>query len=378
MMGNAFIDGDFPGGNVRVERVDGNDVHLHQDLRDTEGWWFYWAFRVRGAGGRTLRFHFTDRDPVGARGPAFSLDAGATWQWLNRDFSPAGFTFAFPPGGPEVRLAFGMVYTQTRGDRFLASLGRSPHLRAEPLATTRKGRPVERLLAGRLDGPPDHRVVVTARHHCCEMMASYTLEGLVTAVLADDATGRWLRAHVVFAVLPFMDKDGVEEGDQGKNRRPHDHNRDYGGRSVHAETSALRAWLPHWLDGRDALALDLHCPWIRGDQDEGVYQVGDADPAMWARQRRLGAILERVQSGALAYRVAHDLPFGASWNTDANTGTGTSFVRWAAALPGVRLATVFEIPYATANGCEVNAETARAFGWDLARAIVEYLRQPEA
>ena len=62
-----------------------NRVFLRQDLRDTEGFWFYWYFRVRGASGRTLTFHFTDGKPVGVRGPAISLDEGATWTWLGAD-----------------------------------------------------------------------------------------------------------------------------------------------------------------------------------------------------------------------------------------------------------------------------------------------------
>ena len=42
------------------------------------------------------------------------------------------------------------------------------------------------------------------------------------------------------ALVPFVDKDGVEEGDQGKNRAPRDHNRDYAGASMYPETGALR------------------------------------------------------------------------------------------------------------------------------------------
>ncbi|MCK5803638.1 MAG: peptidase M14, partial [Lentisphaeria bacterium] len=53
------IDSDFAGGNIVVENVDGDEVRLHQDLRDTARDWFYWCFRVRGAEGRTLRFLFT-------------------------------------------------------------------------------------------------------------------------------------------------------------------------------------------------------------------------------------------------------------------------------------------------------------------------------
>ena len=41
------IDADFPGGNIVLDRIEGDTVLLHQDLRDTEGDWFYWYFRER-------------------------------------------------------------------------------------------------------------------------------------------------------------------------------------------------------------------------------------------------------------------------------------------------------------------------------------------
>jgi hypothetical protein len=53
------------------------------------------------------------------------------------------------------------------------------------LAVTARGREVETLRLGCLRAEPRHRVLLTARHHCCEMMASYVLEGVVAGVLAD-------------------------------------------------------------------------------------------------------------------------------------------------------------------------------------------------
>ena len=81
-MVDPLIDCDFPGGNIIVEGIDGDDVRLRQDLRDTDGFWFWWSMRVRGAAGRTLRFNFTDGKVVGVRGPAASPDGGRTWRWL--------------------------------------------------------------------------------------------------------------------------------------------------------------------------------------------------------------------------------------------------------------------------------------------------------
>ena len=73
------VDADFPGGNVIVERIDGDNIHVRPDLRDTVGDWFYWNFRVRGAAGRTITVHFTKGNPIGVRGPAVSIDGGKSW-----------------------------------------------------------------------------------------------------------------------------------------------------------------------------------------------------------------------------------------------------------------------------------------------------------
>ena len=62
------VDCDFPGGNILVDEIDGDTIALHQDLRDTEGDWFYWYFRVRGAAGREVTVRFTGSDVIGVQG----------------------------------------------------------------------------------------------------------------------------------------------------------------------------------------------------------------------------------------------------------------------------------------------------------------------
>lgn len=166
-----MIDCDFPGGNIIAERIDGDDVFVRQDLRDTDRDWFYWYFRVRGAAGRTVRFHFTGSNVIGTRGPGMSEDGGVTWRWLGNDaVDEQSFVYAFANDADDVRFSFGMPYVQADLDRFLASYVDSDYLVAETLCETHKGRDVEMLYVGRLDGGADLRVLITARHHCCEMM----------------------------------------------------------------------------------------------------------------------------------------------------------------------------------------------------------------
>jgi hypothetical protein len=375
-MMSVEIDCAFPGGNILVDKVEGDRVALRQDRRDTEGWWFYWHFRVRGAAGRTLRFEFTDGKPVGVRGPAVSLDEGGTWAWAGAGSATQdSFDHSFGGGDDSVRFSVGMPYTGENWAAFLGRLGWSPALEAGELCRSRKGRAVELLRAGRLDGGARFRTALTCRHHCCEMMASYALEGLVEAVLAGDELSRWFRENVELLIVPFVDKDGVEDGDQGKNRRPRDHGRDYDDGQLYPETRAIRELLPAWAGGRPLAAIDLHCPWIRGEWNEHIYQVGHDTPWVWAEQQRFGRVLESVVKGPLPYVAAKDLAFGQAWNTGKNYSQGAGFKRWAESIPGLRLATSFEVPYANAEGAEVNAGSARAFGQDLAAALRLYLEE---
>lgn len=367
------VDANFPGGNIIVEAIDGDTVTLRQDLRDTDRWWFYWCFRVRGAAGKTVTFNFTDGAPIGVRGPAMSRDEGATWAWLGPQRGNKSFSFAFPADAGSVRFSFGMAYTEAHLKTFLGRFAKHPALIQETLCQSPKGRAVEQLRIGKVTGEPRYRVLVTCRAHACEMMTSYAAEGLIEAVLADTAEGRWFRDNVELLVIPFVDKDGVEDGDQGKNRRPRDHNRDYDAASIYPETRAIQEFVPRWSAGKLRMTFDLHCPSIRGSHNEVIYLVGSQNPDIWQEQERFGAMLERVRQGPLIYRASDNLPFGVKWNTSQNFAAGTSGSRWASGLPGVQLATSIELPYANASGGEVNATTARAFGHDLARAIREYL-----
>lgn len=365
------VDAAFPGGNIVVEAIEGDTVALHQDLRDTRDHWFYWCFRVQGAAGRTLDFKFTRGNVIGVRGPAVSTDHGRTWRWLGAEaVNDSTFRFHLPSGAQEARFCMTIPYLEANLRQFLARYRDSPGLRADVLCKTKKGREVELLHLGRLDGQCRFRVLLAARHHACETMASYGLEGILESVLADTDEGRWFRQQVEFLVVPFMDKDGVEEGDQGKGRQPRDHNEDYAGESSHASVRALRDLVPRWSQGRLRLALDMHCPSIRGGWHEQIYFVCRRENA-WPEVQHFSAILKAVQTGPLRFNL-NATDSNAKWRTSPDSDSA-KFAGWAGRLPGVRLATTIEIPYANAGGGEVTAETARALGRDVARAVRRFL-----
>lgn len=372
--GDVSVDCAFPGGNIIVDSIEGATVSLRQDLRDTAGDWFYWHFRVRGAAGRTLAVRFTRSAVIGARGPAVSLDRGLSWQWSETaDAARQSFTYAVPSGSQEARFCMTIPYLESNLRAFLKRYRRSRFLRTGVLCRTTIGRSVELLEAGAVGDETRPVILLTARHHACESIAGFTLEGLLGAVLdAGEPCGR-LRRNFRFLAVPFVDKDGVEDGDQGKNRRPRDHNRDYSGASVHASPAAIRKLVGSWPAGRLRFALDLHGPWLRGAGNEEIHFVGGPAKESWARIERLAAVLESIQTGPLPFRARNNLPFGKSWNTAANTSQGKSFSGWAAELPGIWAAGSLEIPYANAGGAVVTADAARALGSDLACSLGEVL-----
>jgi len=373
------IDANFPGGNILVEGQQGNNIFLRQDMRDTTGDWFYWAFAVSGAAHQKLTFHFTGGDVLGVRGPAVSYDDGASWEWLEdaavtRNADNVSFSHAFSERHPKVLFAFCPLYTEANLTRFLHRWNDHAALRQEILCQSPAGRDVEFL---RLGNPAARsRILLTCRHHACEAMASYCLEGILEAVLAQDEKAAWLRENVEFAVAPFIDKDGVEAGDQGKNRKPHDHNRDYKGDSIYPEVKALRGWASQWLsDAQTAMLLDLHCPWIRGGGNEEIFFVGSPGDALWRTLEQFSSILEATRKGTLPFHRSNNLPFGSGWNTEQGYAAGLSCSKWAAALPGINFSATLEVAYANAGKEPVTPVSARALGHDIAKALRIYLQE---
>ena len=74
------ISTDFCGGNAQILSITEDTVTFIPDIRDTEGEWFYWAFCVRGAQGKTVHFTMTPKCWVGYFGAAVSRDL-YHWDW---------------------------------------------------------------------------------------------------------------------------------------------------------------------------------------------------------------------------------------------------------------------------------------------------------
>jgi hypothetical protein len=370
---NPTIDSDYPGGNILIYKLRGetvldDTVYQRQDLRDTEWCWFYWNFRVRGAEGKTLHFKFCLPHPrlgilpFGTQGPAVSVDGGDTWSWLGGDsIRDDVFSYTFAQDAKEVRFCFTIPYQQSHLDKFKNRHKDNPHFIIKELCKTRKGRTVDQLEVGKIDGEPKFRIVLTARHHACESIASYVLEGILEAALANTSEGKWYQENVEILAIPMMDIDGVEDGDQGKSREPHDHNMDYGGESIYPSVANLRLRVPGWSQGKLRIALDLHCPYI----NTPFIYFSDPTRSDQELNNKFRDILTRIQKGSLIFK-----------NNEHRISDGKGLMKgWAANLPGVEVVSTLEIPYGNVDGAVVTAESARLLGHDLARAMKAYLQR---
>ena len=368
------IRADFPGGNVRVLEQSGSTVAIAPDLRDGSPW-FYWNFEATASQPGTVQFKFPAEcgAQISPHGPAYSLDGGISWRWLGaKSFTPfemrppdgsppAGdaFVFTFDSNNSAVRFSTGVPYLQSHLDGFLKRHDDNPYLFKQVLTQSAKGRNVEYLRIGTTQEGREH-VLFTARSHACEAMASYVLEGFMQEALSDSPFARAFRDRYFLHVVPFLDKDGVEEGDQGKNRRPHDHNRDYGPDGIYPEIRAVKA-----LADRERIqfGIDFHCPTLRMDIHQDFYWAGIGVPGNKHNLSEYSRWLGEEQPQVISSRGPRD-----SLGTPSPDSERLSFSQYFAYRKGMVLATTLEVPYA--GTVPLDADLARRYGASMLRAWV--------
>jgi hypothetical protein len=291
------------------------------------------------------------------------------WHWLSDKTGASAKEFSYTFGADEKEVYFSQCinHTEKNLNLFLEKYKNNPALKVETLCKSEKGRNIELLRICENKNAP-FKVFLASRHHCAETMGTYALEGIIETALSDTEDGKWLREHCDFFIVPFVDKDGVEDGDQGKNRKPHDHNRDYIQRKYNS-VEAITEQVPKWLDGKPLFFLDLHCPWYRG-QDESVYFWGNAAP-LWEEIKRFGTILEKERKGTVPYWERNNKKNTVNYIKEPNL---QKCEEWGLTLPNAVFSATMEIAFANAEGSVVvDADSTRKLGNDFARSIRVYL-----
>ncbi len=370
------VDADFPGGNIIVGRIEGDTINLRPNQREAKGDWSWWCFRVREARGRDLQLRFVQGDVIGVQGPALSLDGRESWQWLGKAAVTGegeGYADTFHNSVPgdegEVYFSVATPYPEEDLTEFLNRFSSNPSLQVKTLGPTRAGRKLESVYLGCLQDEPLHRLLLTCRHCACGSPASYVLEGLMEAILSDTETGTWYCNNVEVLVIPFMALDEAATDYRGETRLSHDHNRDFGSEAIHPSGPTLRGKISDWSDGKLRVAIGLQCPPIRGKHNEVIRFLGGRDAASWEQTGILSKLLKWVNKGSLSYDPADNLEFGKGANTEGKA----NFSNWAVSIPGIRIATILEVPCWDVNGVEDTKNAARVFGKELAEALRLYL-----
>ena len=344
------ISADFCGGNIRVIDIREEEIIIERDMRDSSGTWFYWAFCVRGAQGRKIRFRFASSPRVGRFGPAVSHDL-KTWEWLGKAESDSfdSFSYTFAPYEQEVWFAHNMLYLPEYFFDFAAENGLEVHT----LCKTELGRELPYVSFG----GGSKNIILTARHHCCESTGSYVLEGVIK---------RFLEKKPDFNVIavPFVDYDGVCCGDQGKNRIPHDHNRDYDGEPLYASVRAIKELTS---DKDIRFAFDFHSPSHMGGRNDTPFIVRKSSSEALAE---FSNIFEAcILDGAFVYKAENDILPGVEWNKIS--AVPQTFAQYFMSR-GAELAFTLETPYFGRECDKVSADKLRLLGKSFADAVIKF------
>ncbi len=372
-----------PGGNVKVNRLSPGRAEIESDLRDTPTHWFYWNFEAKVLTPGKIEFHF----PVGkqwlsAQGPCVSTDDGKTWRWAGKDKcffcnpDPTklhdGFVWEFTHAGENVRFAQGFPYQRSDFDDFVQRNNDNRELHAGILTKSRHGRECPMLTIG----SGDRTMLLSCRHHACEATAAHVLEGFVAEAIADNTIAAAFRKEYTLFVIPFMDIDGVEDGDQGKGRAPHDHNRDYGlTEHLYPEVAAVEELhKKHPFN----IVLDFHDPAVRSDDclypgaphidaHEHFYFGGYRSPSNEANTQEL----IRWLAEELPAPCKEVFYFGGKTPLTSNGFNGLPSSYYFGDNPTVTYGITLEIPYA--NQCiEYDSAMMRDAGQSILHALLRF------
>ena len=343
----------FTGGNIRLLGREGRTYLLDNEQRDTDpaNPWFYWAFCAEGAAGQTLHFRFPPTR-LGYYGPAVSHDL-KTWHWLGAGAERDAFSYTFGPDENRVYFAHSMLYHPDRFLAFAASRG----LAVETLCTSRKGRPVPFVTFG----SGSRRMILTSRHHACESTGSYVLEGVLDGLLQHPVE------DLQVICVPFVDYDGVVDGDQGKYRLPRDHECDYGRDvpPIYPETAAIRALAAPGV----TYAFDFHSPWHWQAINDVVF-IDQRKHEKVPRYERFAACLaDCLTPDAMQFRRENKVaPAAVAWN-DPDAPVFACYMNDTA---GADISFAFETPFFGAGDHVFSQAGAVALGRCFARALHRY------
>lgn len=347
-MAEYTITDNFSGGNITVEKISCDKVFVKIDNRDSKPW-CHWAFKVIGAQGKTIKFEF-GKDAVGYFGAAVSYDL-INWHWSNADSFRSeaeerySFVYTFSENESEVYFSHNMLYIPEAFDSIdfmeKSVLCTDSDNSLVPLATMGEGKNI---------------ILLTARHHACEAPANYVLEGVLRELYNN------LPQNYKVIAVPFVDMAGVVAGDQGKDRLPHDHNRDYINDSIYPTVKAMKKLLQ---SENIKYVFDFHSPCHLGGGNDSMSLV-NAYECLRPQMEFLSMLFARELNEDCFTFYPHRI----TWRDKPLEGT---FSAYCGAQENIRFVATMETPYfGEKNNIMTQSgyiATGRAFG----RAIKKFI-----
>lgn len=373
------VDKNVEGGNAEIVSIENGTITFRPELRDTKGWWFYWRFDILGADGKTVVLQCADKNCFDYEGAAVSFDDGKTWKYTGHksvDFKNRRLSISVPEGAKRVGVSFAIPYTPKNFDALLKKYADRPELKVHPLAKTKKGRDNFHITLEPVGRAAKGKIAFTARHHACEMSANYVIDGIISRYFSDTPQGRRARENLAILIVPFVDYDGVVDGDQGKNRIPHDHNRDYAD-GIYPSVRAIKNLLPAWGGENLRFAMDIHCPYIslrnpKDINDRLFFTAPQTQKANDNLEEFMLLFSKYLSEDATRPQLNPKdiVKYGTKWNKIKKP---ILFKFWAERLPSAKFSASLEVPYTNISGKWVaTPENLQYIGEKLLDTALEY------
>lgn len=279
-VGPAAVSGNGSVLDVRRERGDWVVEFMSEPRNSPECLWFH--LECAGARDSNIRFVWLNAHLCLGTGspeamanvrPVVRLDNG-DWQRIDevevlaRPLGGHLLTFMTPARCRRAAVAFCYPYGPAELQATLKETGGLWDVAV--IGLTSKGRQLLRLHA---EAQQSRRrrpgAYVVARQHAGETPGSWVLDGILRAVAAERPPAHLRR--IEWWIVPFVDLDGVVEGDYGKDALPIDFNRAWAPMPMRPEVAAIQRDMHYFAEGRSRrFVLDLHGP---GGGETRVYQM---------------------------------------------------------------------------------------------------------
>ncbi len=344
----------------------------------TESLWFH--LECAGAGNRRIRFAWVNAHVCLGTGSAEAMAnvrpvvrlGNGDWERIEevevveRRLGGHYVTFRTPRRCHRAAVAFCYPYGPEELQGTLKEVG--GRWEVEAIGLTGEGRQLVRLHAS-----PDRRrrgrpgAYVAARQHAGETPGSWVLDGIVRAVAAEQPAGP-LRG-IEWWVVPFVDLDGVVNGDYGKDSFPIDLNRAWAAMPMRPEVAAIQRDMQYFAEGRARrFVLDLHGP---GGGETRIYQMHcrkDRPRAQREAARRFNEMFCAEIPEQPTERLGVVPTYGTRWDLRHNLSS------WAWDELGKTLGVTIETAYQPMNdGQWQGRDDYREIGGRIARAAAAFL-----